>query len=153
MSSIICYWKWTKIAKLLDDYKDQLKKKISGQQKKLMKRISISCLTFLTLTWRKHWEGGRKSEDILSEDQNESFGDSSHIKDSRTDEEFNIKEKQVRRSDRKAMQVLSSVVKTVKKDGKQVDFKDLFSVLKPSGEEDKGTETPSVRARVLGQHA
>ena len=37
---------------------------------------------------------------ILSEDQmNENLGDSSPIKEGRTDEEFNIKEKQARRSD------------------------------------------------------
>ena len=38
--------------------------------------------------------------DLLSEDQmNEYLGDSSPIKEGRTDEEFNIKEKQARRSD------------------------------------------------------
>ena len=37
---------------------------------------------------------------ILSEDQmNENLGDSSPIKEGRTDEEFNIKERQARRSD------------------------------------------------------
>ena len=38
--------------------------------------------------------------DLLSEDQmNENLGDSSPIKEGRTDEEFNIKERQARRSD------------------------------------------------------
>ena len=87
----------------------------------------------------------------LCEDQNESFGDSP-IKDSRRDDEFNIKEKQAKRSDyitvelprdpmrnldttgtldrtnmsdRTAMQVVSSILKTAKKDGKQVDLNEF----------------------------
>ena len=89
------------------------------------------------------------SQDIF-EDQNESFGDSP-VKDNR-DEEFNIKEKQARRSDfitvelprdplrnldttgtldrtnmsnRTAMQVVSSILKTARKDGKQVDLNEF----------------------------
>ena len=92
------------------------------------------------------------SQDI-SEDQNESFDNSSPIKDSRTDEEFNIQEKQARRSNfvtvdlpqdplaslevtgaldrsnisnRTAMQVFSSVLKTARKDGKEVDLDEFI---------------------------
>ena len=92
------------------------------------------------------------SQDI-SEDQNESFDNSSQIKDSRTDEEFNIQEKQARRSNfvtvdlprdplaslevtgaldrsnisnRTAMQVFSSVLKTARKDGKEVDLDEFI---------------------------
>ena len=91
------------------------------------------------------------SQDTLSEDQNESFAESSPIKETR-DEEFNIQEKKGRRSDfitvqlprdpmasldvtsaldrtnitnRTAMQIFSSVLKTAKKDGKQVDLNEF----------------------------
>ena len=91
------------------------------------------------------------SQDTLSEDQIESFGDSP-VKVNRRDEEFNIKEKQAKRSDyitvelprdplgnldvtgtldrtnmsnRTAMQVVSSILKTAKKDGKQVDLNEF----------------------------
>ena len=86
----------------------------------------------------------------FSEDQNESFVESSPIKD--RDEEFNIQEKKGRRSDfitvelprdpmaslditsaldhtninnRTAMQIVSSVLKTAKKDGQQVDLNEF----------------------------
>ena len=91
------------------------------------------------------------SQDILYEDQNKSFGESSPIKDNR-DEEFNIQENKDRRSDfitvelprdpmaslditsaldrtnipnRTAMQIVSSVLKTAKKDGQQVDLNEF----------------------------
>ena len=142
---------WTKIAKLHDDYKDQLKKRNMTNKKSFEGRkryeenlnklfdISHPDLEKNLAEDRIIREGGRKSEDlqfledqrgprkikmgeknaqlkrklgpsstvtsnqlpvILSEDQmNENLGDSSPIKEGRTDEEFNIKEKQARRSD------------------------------------------------------
>ena len=113
---------------------DEFRKKKEAQLKRKLGSVPSSTVT---------------SQDIC-EDQNE-FGDSP-IKDNRRDEEFNIQEKQARRSDyitvelprdplgsldvtgtldrnnisnRMAMQVVSSVLKTARKDGKQVDLEEF----------------------------
>ena len=115
---------------------EEFSKKKEAQQKRKLGSVPSSTVT---------------SQDIC-EDQNESFGDSSPIKDSRRDEEFNIKEMQARRSDyvtvelprnpmaslditsamdrtnitnRTAMQVISSVLKTARKDGNPVDLNEF----------------------------
>ena len=96
------------------------------------------------------------SQDILSEDPTESCSDSSPIKDSSRDEEFNVKEKMARRSDfitvdlprdplaslgvtgtldrinmsdRTAMHFVSSILQTARKDGKQMDLNKLVRYL------------------------
>ena len=117
-------------------FDEEFSKKKAAQLKRKLGSASSSTIT---------------SQDILSEDQNESFGESSPIKDNR-DEEFNIQENKDRRSDfitvelprdsmaslditsaldrtnipnRTAMQIVSSVLKTAKKDGQQVDLNEF----------------------------
>ena len=114
----------------------------------------------------------------LCEDLNVSFGDSP-IKDNRRDEEFNIREKQARRSDyitvelprdplgslevtgaldrsnitnRQAMQVFSSVLKTARKDGKQVDLQEFVlstNTIRRRREENRATITENAKKEFL----
>ena len=67
---------------------EEFQKKKTAQLKRKLGQVPSSTVTSTQLP------------NILSEDQmNEYLGDSSPIKEGRTDEEFNIKEKQARRSD------------------------------------------------------
>ena len=107
-----------------------------------------------------------------------SFGDSP-IKDNRRDVEFNIQEKQARRSDyitvdlprdplgslevtgaldrsnitnRQAMQVFSSVLKTARKDGKQVDLQEFVlstNTIRRRREENRATIAENAKKEFL----
>ena len=67
---------------------EEFQKKKTAQLKRKLGQVPSSTVT------------SNQLPNILSEDQmNEYLGDSSPIKEGRTDEEFNIKEKQARRSD------------------------------------------------------
>ena len=67
---------------------EEFQKKKTAQLKRKLGQVLSSTVT------------SNQLPNILSEDQmNENLGDSSPIKEGRTDEEFNIKERQARRSD------------------------------------------------------
>ena len=75
----------------LEDQRDPRKMKMGGKNAQLKRKLGPGPSSTVT---------SNQLPVILSEDQmNENLGDSSPIKEGRTDEEFNIKEKQARRSD------------------------------------------------------